>query len=254
IVVPSTTNRAQFDVAPTASDAFDETPITADAGEVMRVVRPELRQLPDGSWMELAPSAKAEIAYTPTERRIHLLSGNAYFGVAKDPERPFVVTAGHVSVKAVGTQFAVRAESSAINVLVTEGQVVVDAHIVAAADAESNSASSSVMLGEGLGIEVIRTGAGALSLQSLTDQDMQTQLKWRHPRLLLDGTPLRQVVDYFNRTQSIRILLEDDKVGKLRLTGVCVADDVGELRELIEVAIPVTSRIRDDGVIEIKAR
>ena len=52
-------------------------------------------------------------------------SGEAYFTVAKNPGRPFVVAAGGVGVRAVGTAFNVRLDSDAVEVLVTEGRVQV---------------------------------------------------------------------------------------------------------------------------------
>ncbi len=57
------------------------------------------------------------------ERRIELQEGEAYFTVAKDPGRPFVVEAGDKRVVAIGTQFAVRREGGEVRVVVTEGSI-----------------------------------------------------------------------------------------------------------------------------------
>ena len=43
--------------------------------------------------------------------------------MSKDPERPFLVSAGEVTVRAVGTAFDVRLAPTAVEVLVTEGVI-----------------------------------------------------------------------------------------------------------------------------------
>jgi transmembrane sensor len=53
-------------------------------------------------------------------------SGEAHFFVEKDPQRPFVVNAAGIDVRAVGTAFNVRIDPAAVEVLVTEGRVRVD--------------------------------------------------------------------------------------------------------------------------------
>ncbi|MBI4626652.1 MAG: FecR domain-containing protein [Verrucomicrobia bacterium] len=55
-----------------------------------------------------------------------LARGKAHFTVAKNPSRPFVVSAGGGDVQAVGTVFNIRLRSEAIEVFVTEGKVQVD--------------------------------------------------------------------------------------------------------------------------------
>lgn len=89
-------------------------------------VRPLTRTLPDGSVVDLNAGADLAVEYSPTGRRVRLLTGEAHFAVAKDPARPFVVSAGTVEVRAVGTAFNVRFAPVAVQVLVTEGQVAVE--------------------------------------------------------------------------------------------------------------------------------
>jgi transmembrane sensor len=55
-----------------------------------------------------------------------LKQGEAFFEVAKDPNRPFVVSAGSKRVVAVGTKFSVRRDADSVGVVVTEGKVRVD--------------------------------------------------------------------------------------------------------------------------------
>lgn len=84
---------------------------------------PATRVLADGTVVELNDAAIIVADYTATERRVRLERGEAHFTVTKDAARPFTVTAAGVAVRAVGTAFNVRLADSAVEVLVTEGQV-----------------------------------------------------------------------------------------------------------------------------------
>jgi len=85
----------------------------------------ERRVFEDGSVAELNRGAEIEVHFTATERRIALRRGEALFTVTKDPQRPFVVRAHGVDVRAIGTAFNVRVQPSGVEVLVTHGTVQV---------------------------------------------------------------------------------------------------------------------------------
>jgi transmembrane sensor len=56
-------------------------------------MEPGLARLPDGSGVEVHAGGEVTEHYTPGERRVQLVRGEAYFTVAKDPARPFIVEA-----------------------------------------------------------------------------------------------------------------------------------------------------------------
>ncbi|MGH7956064.1 MAG: iron-containing alcohol dehydrogenase, partial [Opitutaceae bacterium] len=76
-----------------------------------------------GSVVELNVDADILVDFSPVRRAVRLVRGEAHFTVATDAARPFVVSAGGVEVRAVGTGFAVHFAPQEIAVLVTEGQV-----------------------------------------------------------------------------------------------------------------------------------
>src|SRR3546814_17782156 len=63
---------------------------------------------------------------TPGERRVDLVAGRAFFRVAPDPSRPFIVNAGGKSVRAIGTAFEVSFEHGNMVVTLAEGKVRVE--------------------------------------------------------------------------------------------------------------------------------
>ncbi|MEM6677698.1 MAG: FecR domain-containing protein [Pseudomonadota bacterium] len=82
--------------------------------------------LADGSRLHLNTDTAIALELRDTARRITLLSGEAIFDVAHDPDRPFTVTAGSGQISALGTSFRVRLLNEGGEVAVTEGRVAVD--------------------------------------------------------------------------------------------------------------------------------
>jgi transmembrane sensor len=79
--------------------------------------------LRDGSKVTLNTDTDVRIELSPSERRVDLRRGEAFFDVAHDATRPFVVRAGDKRVVAVGTKFSVRRDGNEMWVVVTEGMV-----------------------------------------------------------------------------------------------------------------------------------
>ena len=81
--------------------------------------------LSDFSRVTLNTNSRISVAYNEQSeiRRIHLLQGEAFFDVAKDPLRPFVVNVNGKEIRVVGTAFNVKSNSGYLEVLVKEGIV-----------------------------------------------------------------------------------------------------------------------------------
>ncbi|GAB2587492.1 FecR family protein [Spirosoma areae] len=90
--------------------------------------RPLSLQLPDGSRVVLAPDSRVAFPkqFAAQVRDVNL-TGEAFFEVVRQPQRPFIVHAGNVNVKVLGTSFSVRAlgGNSEVNVAVKSGKVAV---------------------------------------------------------------------------------------------------------------------------------
>jgi transmembrane sensor len=202
----------------------------------LEVLRPRTERLPDGTVVELRDAAEIRVDYAGTLRRVALLRGEAFFEVAHDAARPFVVTAAGVDVRAVGTAFAVRHEAKDIAVLVTEGRVRVskqDAPVAA-----PSAADTAVVLGTGQQVVVSaeRFDAAMIPLAVAADE-RDVALAWRVPRLELRGTPLAEVIAAFNgQPGAPRLRLAEPGLGPLPLSGVLRADNVGVLYRLLETS------------------
>lgn len=207
-----------------ALDAANATYTTA-AGEHQSI------HLPDGSTLALNPGSQVQVNFAPAERRVRLQQGEAHFQVAKDPARPFLVSAGIVTVRAVGTAFRVRRQVAAVEVVVTEGRVKVsrsDPTTPAAAELEP------IYLGAGERAFIDSVPAAALAARPLPATDDATAQ--RAPRLMFNNTPLSDVVARFNRYNRVQMEIADPDLAHRSVGGNFDADNAESFINLLSAA------------------
>lgn len=208
----------------------------APAAETVAVI--EARRLPDGSTVELNRGAALAVLYTPGERRVLLERGEAHFTVAKDAARPFLVSAGGVEVRAVGTAFNVRLGRQALEVLVTEGTVRVEQPV--AGDREARAVPLVPALERGQRSVVPLSGAAAPQVAAVSTEEMEQLLAWQ-PRLLdFTAAPLRTVVAEFNRRNApVRLVIADPDLAEVEVSASLRSDNVEGFLRLLEAGFGV---------------
>lgn len=186
--------------------------------------------LADGSVVTLNTNSYLAVDFSDGERRIELRDGEAYFEVAHDPGRPFVVYAGEGQVRAVGTAFNVYAREESVAVTVTEGIVEVSAEPVAT----GNQPAKRVTVNQSL---VYRNKLGLV-----TERDsawVGKRLAWRQHKLYFDNTSLEAFVDQLNRYSPGRIMIMDPALRDLRVGGVFKAGDSASALAALEASFDV---------------
>lgn len=182
------------------------------AGEQQRVV------LPDGSAATLDTASALGMAYREAERGVRLWQGKAYFKVAPDAERPFVVYTEAATVRVLGTEFSVSADARA-EVAVRRGRVLYTA--AAGLDAP-------VALGGGEGIAQDRSRI--LPPGSI---DVRERFAWFEGRLIFRDRPLAEVLAEVERYLPGKILLMSRRLAATRVTGnYKLADPLAIVRSL----------------------
>ncbi|MEM8498260.1 MAG: FecR family protein [Pseudomonadota bacterium] len=167
--------------------------------------------LEDGSRIVLNTNSALAVQFDGQTRSLSLLKGEAHFQVARDPARPFIVSANEVHTRALGTAFNVRLLDSGAEVVVTEHRVAVSFSDSAAAlvevDAGQKLAATSAALGSAVPVDTRRVQA------------------WQQQRLIIQDRPLLEVIDELNRYYSGRMLIVDDELADLRVSGVFSTSD-----------------------------
>ena len=179
--------------------------------------------LKDGSSITLNTATAVHVDLTPRERRVDLAHGEAFFVVAKDLNRPFVVRAGSKRVVAVGTQFSVRRDGDDVRVVVTEGTVRLESigrpmHVKGEGtqgDAGSGSPESA-RLPAGT---IARATESDVLVEERSIPEAEEALTWRLGYLTFHETTLAEAVEEFNRYNEHRITIEDPKLAAIRISG-----------------------------------
>lgn len=194
-------------------------------------------ELPDGSFIELNTASQVEVDYSAGERNLRLVRGEAVFTVAKDADRPFVVTAGESRVVALGTIFSVRKTDNDARVVLFEGSVRVDKD-----NGAGGAKSARLVPGDEIRIEANRPFA-------ITKTQLSQAASWRNGRLIFEQTPLRDVLAEFNRYSVQQHVLGDPGLGDFLVSGTFRIESSEHFAATLEAGFPVLVRARPDGGI-----
>ncbi len=203
--------------------------------------------LQDGSVVDLNGGSEVRVTFSATQRAVTLGAGEAHFEVAPDPARPFVVTAGGVSVRAIGTAFNVRLVGDAVEVVVTEGKVEV---LRTDAPAET-AAPARVVAGERVRLERDER-VTAVPVERVEPSAMRSLLAWQNGITSFSDVPLRELVARFNRRNPTQLILTDAALGERKLGGVFALDQVDVFVRLLEQQGEIVAERR--GEFEIVLR
>lgn len=170
--------------------------------------------LPDGSTAFLNTKSAMELRYSENERRLVLLSGEAYFDVEKDKTRPFRVVSRKGMTEAVGTEFIVQRNVRDVSVAVTEGTVRVT----------SPPGLQPVSVPVGMRSRYAAGGAP----HAPEPFDMADAAAWRDGRIVIRELPLRDAVRELDRYFPGRVLMLGSGHAADKVSGVFRTTSAGE--------------------------
>ena len=194
----------------------------------------------DGSQAILASDSRIDVRLSRRQRHVALEQGEAFFSVAKDPGRPFVVAAGGHDVVAVGTRFSVRRDGPDLRVVVTEGTVRLESRATGAAARPASllpAGSIAIVHGE----DVL--------LRSVALEDAERLLDWRQGLLAFRDTTLAEAAAEFNRYNARKLVIGDAEAGALRIGGSFRADNATGFVRLLEQGFPVHAEERGERIV-----
>lgn len=182
--------------------------------------------LEDGSEVTLGAKSELKAWANKKERHIILVSGQAFFKVAKNPQRPFWVDAGETKVRVVGTQFDVRKGSDRTRVAVLEGIVNVSS---------TSKTTTPVVLTAGQ--QVTRLNEGTFeAVNSISVSELES---WRNGRLIYLRASLADVVADANRYFNNSISLGSKNLANLKVTAAVSTNQMDALTDMLASSLPV---------------
>jgi transmembrane sensor len=214
------------------------------------ILSPVQRTLADGSRLELADGAAVQVNFTPEYRRVTLVQGEVHFSVAKDATRPFIVTAGGIEFRAIGTAFSVTLDATRVDLLVTEGRVTVEKPVPV--QTAPPLSIGNLAAGEQLSVQVDHTAATPAPVVNVVAPAEIARLQaWRRPRVEFSGAPLSEVVAVLNRQQPRRIELGEPALAQVTLSGRFLAEDIEVFTALLESGFGIKAD-EQNGVLVLR--
>jgi transmembrane sensor len=212
--------------------------------------------LPDGSTVTLQPGSK--LSYEPEFggmlREVYL-SGEAFFEVAKNPEKPFFVYADQLVTKVLGTSFTVKAKpgENQIQVLVKTGRVSVYANPgnTTGKDVEATTRMNEVVLTPNQKVVFIaRQNQFARSLVETPELLSRADEK---PTSTFKGTPIKEVFESLEKAYGIKLIFDEEIMQNCYLTGAFTDETLFEKLDLITRTLNASYE-QIDGQILIRSR
>jgi transmembrane sensor len=183
--------------------------------------------LEDGSRITMNTRSTLEVRIDRSKREIRMQGGEAFYEVAKDESRPFVVETSLGTARAVGTRFNVLVDGDRVEVATEEGKVLVQT--------------------------LDRSGAGVLATAgtratlvhgefrpALDRADLTRIENWRARRLEFDRVPLDAALKEFSRYTPVPIRAGSPDVGQIYVSAVLKVGDVDALRATLKGAFGLT--------------
>jgi len=199
-------------------------------GERLATGKGEIRRLPlsDGSIAALDTDSSVRVLLSRESRQIALDRGQAWFQVAKDRRRPFVVDAGIAHARAVGTAFSVHRTETGVQIAVTEGTVAVWA-------TDASGAMSILHAGDYARFEP----GNPLPVIGSAPAAIERALAWREGEVSLEGDTLRSAIDTFNRYNRQQLVLTDEALGREKLVGLFKINSPLDFAQTLEATLDV---------------
>lgn len=208
--------------------------------------------LPDGTRVTLGPRTALTEQFTARQRRVVLAGGEAFFDVAHNAQRPFLIEAGGSVVRVTGTKFNVNASAGSLRVAVLEGSVQVFARH---GPGQGVAAPQTLTAGQRLVVAMPLDANGTVVAASMPTLEMSTTRQpgsWRGGRLVYDDVRLADLIADVNRYYAPGVTLADEHVGQLRVTASFKASEIPAFIRTLSDVVPVRAEETATGGFRLR--
>ncbi len=196
--------------------------------------------LDDGTRVSLNTDSRLRVDLDARQRTVHADDGEALFEVARDPQRPFVVSARGSEIVAAGTVFDVRLSSDrgshdeALAVTLIEGQLTVRRAAGDGPDDVAPPKPLSMQPGERISLVRSPVGSGAAPTLKVDRPPIDEVVAWKRGEAVFEDVSLADAVaemNRYNRTQIV--LLGGPSVANLRVSGMFRTGDAANFAQAV---------------------
>ncbi len=203
----------------------------SDADFVTDSAQHSIFRLEDGSRLYMSGGTAVAVEMSPTSRTVHLLRGEAFFEVVKDPLRPFRVMAGDTVTVAVGTAFNIRLGDRQVTVSLTEGVV------------DTAAGGEPVRLNAG---QELRYRHGKFDVQAGSARYWPA---WKRGTASVEDMPVSELVTLLNRHYAAVIRSVDPRLTDARVSGILPLDDLPTALKMLQQTLGIRHITLSDSLV-----
>ncbi|MEM9623781.1 MAG: FecR domain-containing protein, partial [Pseudomonadota bacterium] len=218
------------------------SPATSPYTYTNNLKQAEQLSLDDGTEVILGANSELTVAFSAGARSIALVSGEAFFNVATELDRPFVVDAGTLSLRVTGTVFDVQRKGSITQVAVAEGSVhLTHPTVLAPAPPGSSRAAGAVTANQVLplvaGERVIAVeNRGFGPVYPIQPERIGA---WRQGHLVYSNVPLKAIVEDLNRYDNRSFSIDDATIADIEISATFDSRDINSVLRSLTELLPV---------------
>ena len=180
--------------------------------------------LPDSSVVHLNSESKLIYPeYFSGNIRIVELTGEAYFSVKHDKNRPFIVKTGNSQITVTGTEFNIRNRNNSTNIVVSKGSVKV------------MNLSSRKQENLKKGDMVLSDNSGYITLPMKVN--LKYYLAWRENKLAFRHAPLKEVMAEIERTYNVKTVFLKESSKNRTITGIFETESLEKVLSVLSLTL-----------------
>ncbi len=204
---------------------------TSAVGEVRHI------KLADGSTISLNTDTTLTVEVRANQRLVTLTKGEAFFDVAHDENRPFVIDTGDQIIRVLGTQFNVRKrdDEAILQVAVVQGRVSIARNKERTTETQQTEPKDNLLAAGDIGA----FGPESELISQNDVAEVNTTQSWRHGVFRFENESLEQVVRELNRYRNRKIHIVDAEANALRISGVFHLKNGENILLALESSLPV---------------
>jgi transmembrane sensor len=177
--------------------------------------------LPDGTSLNLNSDSAVTVRYDKRERLVQIERGQVLFQVVHENGRRFRVVAGGTGVIAVGTEFEVFRKSGSTLITVAEGKIAVFTGAAPLTSTRATLPGGTIPVTAGEQLEVDDDSPAAKPSMV----NVQQAMAWMQRQIAFERRPLGEIAAEFNRYTAVPIVVQNDRLRGLLISGVFSAYD-----------------------------
>lgn len=193
--------------------------------------------LPDGTkvWLNAASTLRFPVAFAQNERRVEL-TGEAYFEVAKDSKKPFVVKSDQQQITVLGTHFNVNAyrDEDFTKTTLLEGSIRV------------NKGVAQTLLIPG---QQAISGAASALITVRKNVDLSESIAWKNGLFLFEDEDIFSIMNKISRWYDIVVAYRGDLKGKKYSGNISKFRDVTEVLKTMQLTGTIQFKVEGRRII-----